>query len=80
MGPWRLGIIVPIASTIITIALIVVIGEFLLLYSAPENVHSDALFDIGHTHVRPAVIWALVLTVAVMGAAAIAERVGGSGD
>ena len=80
MGPWRLGIIVPIASTIITIALIVVIGELLLLSSAPENVHTDALFDIGHTHVRPAVIWALVLTIAVMVAAAIADRVGGSGE
>jgi hypothetical protein len=80
MGPWRLGIIVPIASTIITVVLIVVIGELLLLSSAPENVHTDALFDIGHTHVRPAVLAALFLTVVVMGVAAIADRMGGSGE
>ena len=51
-----------------------------MLSSAPENVHTDALFDIGHTHVRPAVIWALVLTIVVMAAAAIADRMGGSGE
>lgn len=74
MERWRLAMIVPLGATVLTIIGIVVVGEFLLAVSPAEEVGHDALFEIGHSEVRMAVIVALALSVIILAGATIADR------